>query len=257
MNERNYTLAVKMARIILRSSLGVIPEEYEPYKKQLGDYQNVTKEVAGLFAKHFEYFEQSLKNLSEALGKYGQSLTPSLIALAEHGWYVCGSSEMGDSIVLEKDIRKGYYAKVDRFMVSFYENEFIRIISDIKVRYPARAKIINEAKRAHNNKMYHASTLLFLSTADGIFDGKLFKTKSNKENLKKKIFESKHLEEHSTVLMRISAIDAGEGILNRFYNPLNRHMVVHGKDLNFGNKINSLKALSLLAFICDFFEFDT
>lgn len=255
--DNNNILTVKIARELLKTYPTILPEILSGFAKELNEYKSASKNIPESFKNHFEGFENALKKIGEAFTEYAKYSIPSLELFADHGWYVCGSSEMGDSLELQKEIKKGHFKKVDIFMVSFYENEFESIISNIKTKYPEKSNIINQAKRAHKLKMYHASTLLFLSIADGIFDGLLYKKSNRKQNLKKRISKTKHLKEHGDIILKISAIDSDERDLHQFRNPLNRHRVVHGKDANFGNKINSFKAFSLLAFICDFFEFNS
>jgi hypothetical protein len=94
-----------------------------------------------------------------------------------------------------------------------------------------------------------------LSTADGIFNGELFRVKNGVMNtLKKQLDKKRYLKEFGDLLLKMSPIDSGYSKAEEFNSSLNRHKVMHGKDVNYGTKINSLKALSLLAFICDFFK---
>ena len=101
--------------------------------------------------------------------------------------------------------------------------------------------------------MYFASTALFLTIADGLCNGYLFKTKQNKLNLKQELSKTHCLEEFLSLITEVSAIDIAHAKKINFPSTLNRHGVLHGLDFDYGTKTNSLKALSLLAFIGDFF----
>ena len=223
--------------------------------EQFAELQKAAKELSESLSKQFKSIERVSKELGGAIRKYAEQLQPSLTKLAEHGWYICGNSAMSDSFKLAIELREGNVEKVDSYLMDFYEVEFKAIINNTKKMYPERKKVINEAQRAHYSKMYYASTSLFLATADGIFNGQLFKApKKGKPSLKKQIKQTKHLKEYGELLTNMFAIDAVYKDINLFSSSLNRHGVMHGLDFDYGTKINSLKSLSLLAFICDFFD---
>jgi hypothetical protein len=51
-------------------------------------------------------------------------------------------------------------------------------------------------------------------------------------------------------------IGASERQRNEEFIGLNRHMVLHGESLNYGNKINSLKAISLINYVAHVLKVD-
>jgi len=50
-------------------------------------------------------------------------------------------------------------------------------------------------------------------------------------------------------LAEILPINASENERPRNFNGLNRHMVLHGESLDYGSKVNSLKAISLINYV--------
>jgi len=247
-------LTVKQAKEILKKHPVVIPDAFSDIRKELEGFKVAAKQLETNLNKQFEGIERALREIQNGFKRYAEQLTPSLRILADHGWYICGNSAMTDSIDLSIEIKKGNTREVDMFMVDFYEKEFEYIINNLKKSYPGRSKIITEAKNAHNRGMYYSSTSLFLSTADGIFNGHLFKdSKKGKPNLKKELDCKKQMKEYVDLLIEMSPLDAVYGKANLFKSTLNRHKVMHGIDVEYGTRENSLKALSLLAFICDFF----
>ena len=93
-----------------------------------------------------------------------------------------------------------------------------------------------------------------LSQADGICNGQLFRTKKEKESLKKYLAKTESRSFNNILFQMItneSTIDTGYSKKEINGNSLNRHSVVHGLDVNFGTRINSLKAFSLLSFVTD------
>jgi hypothetical protein len=108
-----------------------------------------------------------------------------------------------------------------------------------------------EAFSAHKKKQYFASTILFLSQADGICEGKVFRGKKVFNNY----IESKKASTLiRSVLGQVSPIDIDTRNPDRanYFSDLNRHGVMHGLHVDYGTEENSLKALSLLCFISDF-----
>lgn len=157
---------------------------------------------------------------------------------------------------MEKAINEdGQY--LDRYFSKYYSENLERLGDNIRKRQNSRSRIVIEALECHKEEKFHASTILFLSQADGICNGQLFTTKKEKESLKKYLAKTESGSFNNILFEMItnqSAIDTGYSKKNNFEDSLNRHSVVHGLDLHFGTKINSLKALSLLLFVTDFVD---
>jgi hypothetical protein len=204
------------------------------------------------FKESAEKLTEALKKIAEAFEVVAEQLPPSLRTLASHGWYVSANSGITDSIKLAAEISKGNINKVNKQLQEFYQADAKRIISHLRKTFPERKKLFDEALKAHQRKMYFASTSLFLSLADGLCNGSLFITKNNKASLKKYLANKTYLEDFLKVISEVSAIDTAHYKKNSFPSNLNRHGVLHGLDFDYGTRLNSLKALSLLAFVGDF-----
>lgn len=115
-----------------------------------------------------------------------------------------------------------------------------------------RSEIIKEAFSAHKKKMYYSSTILFLSQADGITESKMF---IERKKFDKKIDSIKN-PDFINVLGEESPlnVDTRKNKNPDFFSNLNRHAVMHGLSNNYGSEINSLKALSLLCFVSDYYN---
>ena len=144
----------------------------------------------------------------------------------------------------------GRIEEADRKIADHYRENYEQIISRIISRNKERKSIIEEASKAHVNEMYFASTILFISQADGICDGKIFVRDDKKLS---------SVEKESTpdivyeTLGKQSAIDEDSRVTqSNYYSELNRHKVMHGLKFDYGNELNSLKALSLLSFVANF-----
>ena len=193
-----------------------------------------------------------MKEMGERVAK----MPASFRILAKHGWYICGSSAMFDSLRLADQINAGELDSAEDFLIEFYESEMESIIRRCSREHPERTNILKEAEQAHQKEMFYASTLLFLANADGILKGNLFILKKGKDDLKTYLKSNGHTSEFSQLIIDVSTIDKFVAA-NKFDKSfLNRHMVMHGHDSQYGTKKNSLKALSLLAYVSDFFSPD-
>lgn len=189
-------------------------------------------------------FENSLKLLDAGHRK-------ALGIIADHGWYV--SAEMSLKFIYShaEEILNGDDRTLDKSMLKYFKKHRKSIVSNLCKSFPNRAHIFREALKCHNKKLYHASTVLFTTQADGIFEGKLFRIKKEKQALKEFLDESEYSDYFIQLMTQIRGIDCDINSNSSFKSDLNRHSVMHGHSLEYGNEINSLKSLSLLCFIVD------
>lgn len=201
-----------------------------------------------------EKIKEELKGIGEKLNETMGWVTANSITLSKYGWYL--SDKM--SIVLWRDvfiaIHKNKTETLDKILMRYYRKNTNRIKSVLLEKFPERKEVISEMFMAQKKKMYFSSTLLFLSQADGICEGKLFKLSKNKKEFNELL---KTVNTNSILISTLgkkSAIDAWTGEKSNYFSELNRHEVMHGLYNSYGNEINSLKALSLLCFISDFYK---
>lgn len=187
----------------------------------------------------------AVKRLNNYSRKHGQYID----RIADYGWYIEGGMFTDE---IERVAKYRSAKRIDAFMLIFFNSNEDRIIKELIALYPIRKEIISEGITAHRNKMYFASTIIFLSQADGILEGKLFKIKkSKKEGLNKHLTSSNYSKHEVKILTKIRGIDCFSTEVSNYKSKLNRHAVMHGDDSSFGTEINSYKALSLLAYIAE------
>jgi hypothetical protein len=195
--------------------------------------------------------QKLLKRIAERLREIGEK-TPTVIKiLANHGWYIPFDSIPEEIFGYAEALEAGEVDLVNNEMRDIFEKNMNNIISRACKSFPNRTVMLMEAKLAHENKMYFASTSLFLSNADGILKGRLykpdaFKRESNDRGIRINEF-TKFLTEQNSISRPFSP-DNNNGQANY----LNRHGVLHGTDVSYGTKMNSLKALSLLDYVATF-----
>lgn len=78
-----------------------------------------------------------------------------------------------------------------------------------------------------------------------------FLKKNNLPEIKTEL-EKKNLKDSDFLLSPIQnkgSINAWEKELSKYPVRLNRHEIIHGRDLNYGKEINSLKLISMISYI--------
>lgn len=143
-------------------------------------------------------------------------------------------------------------------------NEIIQNLGAIEqkliVRHPTRKLVLEAAFRAHNMAEYFLSTPVFLAQADGICaDGttyKLFLTNDKKHGYTPKVSEWANtklsVSLHKTLasaLVNKGAFQLHHSVPNRI--KVTRHSILHGESIDYGNEVNSLKAISLVVYLSD------
>ena len=171
--------------------------------------------------------------------------------LSEHGWYVSSEIKLLDILDIFKSFENDTFKEKEPKIIDFYRVNLTKLESKLLIKHVNRQAIIKEAFLAHKQKLYHSSTILFLSQADGLCDGKIFSGKNKNE-----YFESKNSSYFiNPTLLNKTAINEDSRIyISNYFSDLNRHKVMHGLKSNYGNEINSLKAISFFCFVSDWFD---
>lgn len=192
------------------------------------------------------------KILSTALNISNPLMDENTLLLLNYGWYLSGDIEIEKISQVIDLIKVEQVVEADKIIETFYKKNIKSIESKLILKHPEREAIFNEAFRAHKNKMYYSSTILFLSQGDGIADGKIFHNRQNFE---------KHLDKKSnpdfvSLLKHDSPLNVPSIKIKKekYSSKLNRHAVMHGEDTKYGTEENSLKALSLCCFVSDWYN---
>jgi hypothetical protein len=198
---------------------------------------------------------EAINIFAEAIKTFEERSNDGLLKLASYGWYIDADISVGYiNGLMEKAINKNQ-KYLDEYFSEYYKTSMNEKTGMISRKHYNRSKIIEEAVYCHQIGKYYASTTLFLTQADGICSGLLFKNRKNKDALKQYIAKNKCSSFFSTIMIAIentNTIDSFYSKINLYDNQLNRHGVMHGLETDFGKEINSLKAFSLLVFVSDF-----
>lgn len=250
----------KSSHLILFEQIDKIQKEIESIKKT----QNQLELIKFLTKDHISNILKSINALNDYKIIY-DSFSKPLYMLAENGWYLNkflntsvflfgGFIYNRDSHIIDKNLCNSIDLNLEVFL------------NFIKLNYSKRYEVINTAIKAHLEGNYILSVPIFYIQGDGIF--REFSGKKHNAFSKKKIkseINNKSINEYKlSVDIFITDLIANSTILEDNYTKIlkmetntnrntkkllddvdyNRHEILHGDNLNYGNKIASYKALS-------------
>jgi hypothetical protein len=180
------------------------------------------------------------------------NITHAALALARKGWFI--ELDVPPSVVVtwaglgdeEGDVS---IPSID----AYFQARRPDIERELVAAFPARERFFRAGFRAHDAGEYESSVVLFLVQADGIcqdaFGAELYRIKGGASAMQTKL-------KHKTVDFVWDAAVAplyaalplalhekpGRG-------KFNRHLILHGRSLDYPTRENSLRAISLLSYL--------
>ena len=197
----------------------------------------------------------TLIGLLQSLEKASLRDRASLEQLAGRGWFF--GPRMPVSVISHLGrASEGTSNEVDEIVGQLVRCSLDDTEAALIESYPHRSHLFQESFRAHRECKYTLSIPVFLSQADGIFQEKhgeiLFKTAATdvvsafSSEVRGSFFKA--------VLHPLTSKDLPlwkhTKLLEESFKGLNRHQVMHGMIVDYGTELNSLKAVSLLDYLC-------
>ncbi len=203
----------------------------------LGQFEQVATEAIGKAARDFAI--------------YPIDVQAKLLTLMQDGWAVDP-----DQPILFIRMAEGAFEKdeaAETWITNHFEGRLHDIQTALAKRHPERTAILRDAFDAHRQGAYTLSVPVLLAQADGIV-GERYKRKQLFSKSKHHGLASDLKEMEPTQLSTIWAevlsgkaeVSSNVRDLPANFSGLNRHAVLHGTDLNYGCRTNSLKAVSIL-----------
>lgn len=224
-----------------------------PFTKQIQQYQ---KSLSGIISHAFEELQRSFIELPPKIQE-------ALLLLAQHGWYLDFNMPLPSLWEIKKAISSGEIEKVEEALIKYFEGQLDEIEKSFCAKFPHRSHILISAIKAHRNGEYFLSIPVFLAQTDGIckevVKKYLFRKKDKKPETASYVEQFAADTYKAALLSPLAAstpISASENEREEGFNQLNRHMVLHGESLDYGSKINSLKAISLINYVSQALETD-
>ena len=194
-----------------------------------------------------------LKNSFQELPNHIQE---ALLLLGKNGWYLDLEMSLPTLWHLKEILDEGNLSKAENTLVEYFENRLSKIEKSILEKFPCRKHLLKAAFNAHRREEYCLSIPLFLAQTDGICKeavGQYLFMKSNKKPQTAiyvdQIANDTVMAAFLSPLAKTLSINASKSERPRNFNGLNRHMVLHGESLDYGSKINGLKAISLVNYV--------
>jgi hypothetical protein len=185
----------------------------------------------------------------------------ALLILGEHGWFLDMDMSLPGLWELKRALAEGEVEEAEEALAEYFQGRVDEIEASIVERYPHRAHLIRAAFRAHRLEEYVLSIPVLLAQVDGIckevFDQYFFRKKNKRPRTAiyvDQIVQDTYRAALLSPLARILPINASEGERAVDCFALNRHTVLHGESLDYGNKSNGLKAISLINYVARVLE---
>ncbi len=229
---------------------------------ELRNFLNGITELANQFTKwaatiDWEAVHQKMQYM---MNKLPSDLEDVSISLMNRGWFIWFlDGSMDDFSVKINNLINKDKEEQDRYMEEYIKTEIYNLKQSLLENHPNRKGQIEAAFEAHEQKLYYCSVPTLLAISEGIGrdlypgiglyskkdgrpkTGDLFGSVSGLEVFEESVL--KPLKVSSEVTCTISAPTNDE---KRF---LNRHLIMHGLSEQYGNELNSLKAISLAYFV--------
>ena len=222
-----------------------------PLTKHVAEFQ---KSMQGLISSAFEQLQRSFRDLPPRT-------QDALLLLGAHGWYLDLEMPLPGLWKLKNALSEGDVGEAEEALVEYFAGRLAEIEKSITDGFPHRAHLIRAAFNAHRRQEYELSIPVLLAQTDGICKDVVNQYLFIKRNKKPstaiyvdQIAGDTYRAALLSPLAKTLPISATEGERPAGFDALNRHTVLHGDSLDYGSKINSLKAISLVNYVAHVLE---
>lgn len=238
---------IKKSGASAKSSVPVDPAFLAEFTRQFQEMGEqviaIANDILGERARDFASYEPELQGKILSLFQAGWAVDPDQPIL----FVRLAIGEFGD------------FSKADEWISEHYESRLDEMQLALSARHPDRAPIFADAFDAHRQGLYTLSVPVVLAQADGIIGTRYERTqlfsRSRNHGLASQIKDMKP-GQLSTMWAEIMSgkaeVSSNTQDLPEGFEGLNRHAVMHGTDVNYGSRANSLKAISML-YMASFF----
>ena len=237
--------------------------ETKPLHSFLESWATAARSFQETIARATETFRitvlPTLEAFAESVRRLPDELRPMVRTLAERGWFISGEMGMSELRVFQLLSESGTIEDIDALMSEWIESELPQILQRSVKRFPSRKLIIEAAITAHSAGNFELSVPVLLIQVEGmcieVLGRKLFSTKSGIPRTKEAteaLIDSAFSEVVFLPLRETHGLTASEDTRDRWPDAPNRHEILHGLSTDYGTKLNSQKALSLVEYFVTF-----
>jgi hypothetical protein len=222
----------------------------------------VARVVSLMLDRPLDFVRTALNSLSEAEFKpISQAVLRQVMSdnmrfatevCSRHGWFIDGKFPAPSSVRLAEMYEAGKATRADELLVEYYRDRLNEIRETVLADYPPRASILAKAFKMHLEGEYDVSVPLFLIQADGIcleaFGRQFFRVRKG-TLAAYKVLAGKDVDWIWQTMLEPFRFVPPLAVGSRRRRSFNRNRILHGSSLNYGTEMNSLRAVSLLAFL--------
>ncbi len=202
-------------------------------------------------------FTQRLEEIIDGAERWARNLSTRMQAvveeLAKQEWFLHPQFPLAGRVEWVEVMLREQPELIQGTLVDFFRGRLDDIELELVRSYPNRERILRDAFQAHREGKYTLSVPVFLAQADGIthdITRKHVFQQSTREDICKSLPPSEYgFAEailHLLVLRKSPLWKPGQRSSSQ---DLNRHGVLHGTSVDYDNEVNSLKAVSFLAWV--------
>jgi hypothetical protein len=225
-------------------------------KISLPDFSVVAKGVADFQKAIDESFGEAFRQLQQGLKELPARTQEALIVLGEHGWYLDPEMSLPALWDLKDALLEGNLIEAEASLIEYFDQRSAEIEEAIVLKFPNRSRPIRAAFGAHKRAEYELSIPVLLAQTDGIcketIEQYLFMKRDKKPGTAiyvAQVAADTYRAALLSPLARSLPISASERERPDGFAALNRHTVLHGESVDYGTKVNSLKAISLINYV--------
>ncbi len=179
--------------------------------------------------------------------------------LGENGWYIdFDMSASATSVFATKEFTE---KDLDVSLSEYFTSKLGEIEESIVAKHPRRHSIISAAFKAHRNGDYELSIPVLLTQIDGIgfetLGHSFFKRKDGIPKTTKFVEERIGESLYKGLLYPLAEdleISRSWDDTEVDFDLLNRHMILHGRNVVYGTRLNSLKVISFMNYVVQALE---
>jgi type IV secretory pathway VirB2 component (pilin) len=206
----------------------------------------------------FERVAPVVAEMAEAFVRMPPAVQAALIRLGEAGWYIdMQGMSLSEPLEYVHMFEDGHVSEADEALAAHFESRLGEIEKSLTGRFPKRARIVSAAIAAHSRGDFELSVPVLLTQVDGVCHeltgGHMFlRERSGRPGTAAFVERTAKNALSSAIrspLVQTLPINVSQKHREPDFKALNRHMVLHGESTDYGTRINSLKAISLLNYV--------
>lgn len=230
--------------------------------REMNELENKLRESVQDLQREQREFHRKMLEASESIAKSlrlpnFEVIEPIIQKLSLYGWYINYSFDMQELGKAGALAHQGRTEELDKHMEKILIAEWPHIRKGILHNHPSRIGPLEQAMDAHENGLYYLSIPVFLAQVDGIckeFMGHQFFISRQVSRQEYEPLLKQWAEQQVGIHRFICAALITKGAFQLHFTEPNmiaftRHSILHGEYNEYGTKINSLKAMSLLMYI--------